>query len=195
MCYFCFDVLFSHLHNIQDPIQVPFTCEEKYPLFVTWKIGKRRKLRGCVGTFSELELEPGLREYAVCSATEDSRFPPISKEDLPHLQVTLSILCHFEKGTDYRDWEVGVHGIRIEFKNIKGIEYTATYLPKVALEQGWDQKQTVDSLIEKAGYKENITKELRNQIQLTRYQCENISVSYEDYLANYSSRFQEELAS
>ena len=38
------------------------------------------------------------------------------------LQVTLSILCQFEKGTDYLDWEVGVHGIRIEFKNIKGKE-------------------------------------------------------------------------
>lgn len=35
------------------------------PLFVTWKIGKDRKLRGCIGTFNSMNLASGLREYAV----------------------------------------------------------------------------------------------------------------------------------
>ena len=35
------------------------------PLFVTWKIGKDKKLRGCIGTFNEMHLHQGLREYAV----------------------------------------------------------------------------------------------------------------------------------
>ncbi len=35
------------------------------PLFVTWRIGKEKKLRGCIGTFSEMQLHNGLREYAV----------------------------------------------------------------------------------------------------------------------------------
>ena len=35
------------------------------PLFVTWKIGKDKKLRGCIGTFNEMQLHHGLREYAV----------------------------------------------------------------------------------------------------------------------------------
>lgn len=38
--------------------------------------------------------------------------------------------------------QVGVHGIRIEFINEKGVKRTATYLPEVAKEQGeldeWD---------------------------------------------------------
>lgn len=34
------------------------------------------------------------------------------------------------------DWEVGVHGIRIEFINENGSRRTATYLPEVAPEQG-----------------------------------------------------------
>lgn len=48
----------------------------------------------------------------------------------------MSILRHFEDGVDYLDWEVGVHGIRIEFHNEKGNKRTATYLPSVAMEQG-----------------------------------------------------------
>jgi len=35
------------------------------PLFVTWKIGKDRRLRGCIGTFNAMNLHCGLREYAV----------------------------------------------------------------------------------------------------------------------------------
>jgi len=45
-------------------------------------------------------------------------------------------LLHFEEGKDYNDWEIGVHGIRIEFQNERGMRRTATYLPEVAEEQG-----------------------------------------------------------
>lgn len=70
------------------------------------------------------------------SAVKDSRFSPISREELTKLHVSVSILRHFEDGADYTDWEVGVHGIRIEFHNEKGNKRTATYLPEVATEQG-----------------------------------------------------------
>ena len=48
----------------------------------------------------------------------------------------MSILCHFEDAADYLDWEIGVHGIRIEFYTERGVKKTATYLPEVAQEQG-----------------------------------------------------------
>lgn len=66
----------------------------------------------------------------------DSRFKPISNDELNRLHVTISILLHFEDGKDYNDWEIGVHGIRIEFQNERGMKRSATYLPKVAEEQG-----------------------------------------------------------
>lgn len=70
------------------------------------------------------------------SAVKDSRFSPITREELTKLHVSVSILRHFEDGADFTDWEVGVHGIRIEFHNEKGNKRTATYLPEVATEQG-----------------------------------------------------------
>ena len=70
------------------------------------------------------------------SALKDSRFSPITRDEFPKLYVSVSILRHFEDGADYLDWEVGLHGIRIEFHNEKGNKKTATYLPEVATEQG-----------------------------------------------------------
>lgn len=83
-----------------------------------------------------MNLQSGLREYAITSAFKDSRFNPITRDEFPKLSVSVSILRHFEDGNDYLDWEVGVHGIRIEFINEKGSKRTATYLPEVAPEQG-----------------------------------------------------------
>lgn len=115
------------------------------------------------------------------SAFKDTRFSPIVLEELPRLQVSVSILRHFEEGRDYLDWVIGVHGIRIEFLNEKGSKRTATYLPEVASEQGWNHIQTIDSLLRKGGYRGNITADTRESIKLTRYQSEKLTVSYQEY--------------
>lgn len=108
------------------------------PLFVTWKLGRGKRLRGCIGTFNSMDLNLGLREYATTSAFHDSRFNPITLDEVPRLHVSVSILRHFEDSEGYLDWEIGVHGIRIEFTNEKGVRKSATYLPEVAAEQGND---------------------------------------------------------
>ncbi|XP_077283997.1 uncharacterized protein CG5902 [Arctopsyche grandis] len=181
MCYFCFDVLNTHLHCLDQPTAPNFTDDE-FPLFVTWKIGKDHRLRGCIGTFNALRLHSGLREYAITSALKDSRFPPITRDEVPRLTVSVSILQNFEEAEHYLDWELGIHGIRIEFINEKGTRRTATYLPEVATEQGWDQVQTIDSLLRKGGYKAHITSEMRRSIKLTRYQSEEVTATYQEYM-------------
>ncbi|XP_075394718.1 nuclear protein AMMECR1 [Tenrec ecaudatus] len=183
MCCFCFDVLYCHLYGYQQPRTPRFT-NEPYPLFVTWKIGRDKRLRGCIGTFSAMNLHSGLREYTLTSALKDSRFPPMTRDELPRLFCSVSLLTNFEDVCDYLDWEVGVHGIRIEFINEKGSKRTATYLPEVAKEQGWDHIQTIDSLLRKGGYKAPITNEFRKTIKLTRYRSEKMTLSYAEYLAH-----------
>ena len=59
---------------------------------------------------------------------------------MPRLHVSVSILCHFEDGADCMDWDIGTHGIRIEFLNERGSKKTATYLPEVPSEQGMLKK-------------------------------------------------------
>jgi len=187
MGYYCFDVLHSSLYQSQEPLKVPIFSNEAFPIFVTWNVGKELRLRGCMGTFNALNLHAGLREYAVTSAFKDSRFPPISRDEFTKLHVSVSILRHFEEALDYLDWEVGVHGIRIEFLNDRGSKRTATYLPEVAPEQGWNQTQTIDSLLRKGGFKGHVTPEVRGGIKLTRYRSEKVSVPYAEYANRWSS--------
>ena len=60
---------------------------------------------------------------------------------------------------------------------------TATYLPEVIPEQGWDKIDAVDSALRKAGWDGRITEDLRRSIKLRRYQSSKCSVSWEDYIA------------
>jgi len=181
MAFYCFDVIFSQLHRTETSIKPQFTNDE-FPLFVTWQIGKDRNLRGCIGTFSAMNLHAGLKEYAITSAFKDTRFTPITAEELSKLSVTVSILRHFEDADHHLDWEIGLHGIRIEFHvDNSRSKRSATYLPEVASEQGWDHTQAIDSLLRKGGFKGVVTPEVRNSIKLVRYQSEKVSVSWQDY--------------
>lgn len=180
MCFYCFEVLYRELHNLEEPHTPSFT-NDPYPLFVTWKIGKDKRLRGCIGTFSAMRLHSGLREYAITSALKDSRFSPITRDEIQRLTVSVSILQGFEEARGYLDWKLGVHGIRIEFYNERGSKRTATYLPQVATEQGWDQTQTIDSLLRKGGYRASITPEMRRSIKLTRYTSQECHMTYGEY--------------
>ena len=53
---------------------------------------------------------------------------------------SVSLLTDFTLGQNYLDWELGIHGIWIEFYDHNSRRRTATYLPEVAKEQGWSKK-------------------------------------------------------
>ena len=124
----------------------------------------------------------GLREYALTSALNDSRFSPISRDEYPSLSCAVSILTNFEPCSSFADWIVGRHGIRIEFVNERGSRRSATYLPEVADEQGWNHIQTLDSLLRKGGYRATITADMRASVHVTRYQSEKLTLHYNDYI-------------
>lgn len=53
-------------------------------------------LRGCIGTFKADKLGETLQQYSLIAAFKDSRFPPISSKEVPHLSVEISLLSSFE---------------------------------------------------------------------------------------------------
>ncbi|KAI8905489.1 AMMECR1 domain-containing protein, partial [Gorgonomyces haynaldii] len=167
---FCFKTLESHLNNQPLPTLDDHTS---FPVFVTWK--RKGLLRGCIGTFQSKPLSQQLPYFAIAAAT-DTRFKPVSKQELVDLECSLSLLTDFEPCGLF-DWAVGVHGITIQFQLDR--RYSATYLPSVALEQGWNQRQTIDSLLQKAGFQGRL--EDIQEIQATRYQSTKDSMSFQDY--------------
>ncbi|KNC78789.1 hypothetical protein SARC_08791 [Sphaeroforma arctica JP610] len=186
MCMYCFDVLNASLHSSQFPVEPRFQ-NDSFPLFVTWKIvhGSDKRLRGCIGTFSKKKLHLGLKSYALSAALEDSRFDPVTATELPSLQCTVSLLIDFEKVDDCMDWEIGIHGIWIEFKDHLGMKRTATYLPEVMSEQGWTRMEALESLLRKGGHVGRVSKALIKGITLTRYKSEKTSMTYGDYVQHH----------
>lgn len=146
------------------------------------------ELRGCIGALAPRQLQHALAEFAVTSALHDRRFDPISLHELPMLRVGVSLLVKYEECKDCFDWMVGIHGIIIKFDNtgrggrVTEPFYSATYLPEVAKEQSWTQKEAIFSLIRKAGYHGSITYELLSQIHCTRYQSSKYQLSYQEYV-------------
>ena len=131
--------------------------EPSYPIFVTWSTistrSSHKHLRGCIGTFEALPLSKGLETYALTSALDDQRFNPIPSSLLPQLFCSITLLADFTTASNPLDWDLGVHGIRISFTSPSGTRrYGATYLPDVAVEQGWTKEETIESLMRKAGW-------------------------------------------
>ncbi|MCP3942887.1 MAG: AmmeMemoRadiSam system protein A [Desulfobacteraceae bacterium] len=107
---------------------------EKRGVFVT--LHKNGKLRGCIGNIEpEKTLMDGVRENAVFAAFKDSRFAPLTLDELDLIDIEISILSKPAK-LDYEDTRdllsrltPGVDGVIIE-KNY----HKAIFLPQV-----WEQ--------------------------------------------------------
>ncbi|TFK56172.1 alport syndrome [Heliocybe sulcata] len=208
-CFYAFDALYCALTS-SEPISPNFP-DEKYPLFVTWNTRSSRRaprLRGCIGTFEAQPLHEGVAEYALISAFKDHRFRRIEEKELPTLECGISLLTDFEDASSYLDWTIGVHGISISFPHPSLIpastpstepsspfssspslprysskqSFSATYLPDVMPQQGWDRIEAVDSAIHKAGWDGRITEDLRRSIKLRRYQSSKCTVGWDEYV-------------
>jgi len=183
-CVYCFDSLIYHFEEKVTPI--PIFSNDQYPLFVTWtkesRSGKEPSLRGCKGTFSSQELHKGLQEFSLISALKDKRFSPVVFSEVPRLHCGVSLLFRFEEVSSVYEWEIGTHGIILDFEDKKGNHWNATYLPEVAPEQEWNREETVDSLIRKTGYEGSITEELLQNIRTTTYQSSKSHLTYAEYL-------------
>ncbi|KAK0545841.1 hypothetical protein OC846_003205 [Tilletia horrida] len=203
-CYYCFDVLEAELKSSKgsysryastsaaaENVTPHFENTTDDPLFVTWNIFSSHsrkptpRLRGCIGTFSPTPLAEGLRDYALTSALHDTRFDPISTEEMLRLECGVSLLTDFEECEDHLDWEIGTHGIYIYLPNPRKSSsratLTATYLPDVAPAQGWTKEEAIDSAIEKAGWSGPVDAAMRNSLRVRRYQSAKVSCTYEQW--------------
>jgi len=197
---YCFDVLAKHLRSeehvcqaVSEQLQMA-VGEYACPMFVTWNKqvdghhNREVSLRGCIGTFAPQDIIKGLEEYAIISALRDSRFPPISQSELSVLSCTVSLLHSFEHVSSWDDWEIGTHGVSISFRHPKTrCHHSATFLPDVAADHGWDHRTTMKYLISKSGcHIGDALDRILSILQLERYQSSTCHVSYQDYAQFYA---------
>lgn len=112
--------------------------------FVT--LEKAGALRGCIGTISHGQrLVEAVADCAVAAGTRDPRFPPVTVDELPELEISISVLGQFHEVQGPGEIEVGKHGILLSRGMNQGL-----LLPKVATELGLDSESFLELTCRKA---------------------------------------------
>ncbi len=103
-------------------------------------------LRGCVGyILPACPVFRAVAETARAAAFDDNRFPPVTQEEAPNLQIELSILSP-ARPIRAEEIEVGRHGLLIGWQGRRGL-----LLPQVPVERGWDCTTFLEQTCRKAG--------------------------------------------
>jgi len=121
--------------------------------FVTLK--KKGELRGCIGHMAEdTPLAYVVGTMAIQAAFKDRRFTPVRIEEMPDIEVEISVLTPAKPVAGVEEIVLGRDGVILS----KGGR-SAVFLPQVATEQGWSREQMLDQLSRKAGLPEGSWKE------------------------------------
>jgi AmmeMemoRadiSam system protein A len=106
----------------------------------------RGQLRGCVGyVLPVASVYRTVAETARAAAFDDTRFWPVTREEAPEVEVSLSILSPLE-AVQAECVEVGKHGLLISQHGHRGL-----LLPQVPVEHQWDRITFLEQTCRKAG--------------------------------------------
>ena len=117
-------------------ITPPEEPSEKRGVFCTLKT-EHDLLRGCIGfPYPVKPLAEAVVDAAIASSTEDSRFKPVSPDELDEIKIELTILTtpqqlNCPKAEIPDKVTIGVHGLIVENDYTSGL-----LLPQVATENG-----------------------------------------------------------
>ena len=119
--------------------------EEARGAFVTLK--EHGELRGCIGYITPMKsLAETVRDVAAYAALEDSRFTPVTAQELPLLEYEISVMSPLRRVLDIKEIKVGKHGLIMKQGDIEGI-----LLPQVPVEEHWDRDTFIEETCLKAG--------------------------------------------
>jgi AmmeMemoRadiSam system protein A len=114
-------------------------------LYLPGRGQRGEELRGCVGYVTTCPVYRAVAETARAAAFDDNRFPPVTREEAPHLAIELSILSPAQAILP-EEIEVGRHGLLITWHGHRGL-----LLPQVPVEHAWDRTIFLEQTCRKAG--------------------------------------------
>jgi len=125
-------------------------------------------LRGCIGALQARQpLHEDVRAHAVAAAFDDSRFPPLAREEFARLQIEVSVLGEAEPLAATSETEVraalrrGVDGVILEWRGRR-----ATFLPQV-----WEQLPQATAFLNALKLKAGLPPDFwAEDLRLARYQ-------------------------
>lgn len=103
--------------------------------FVT--LHKHGHLRGCIGLLSaQLPLHETVARMAKAAAFEDPRFPKLRADEIPEIDIEISVITPMRQIHSIDEFQLHKHGIFIK----KG-RRSGTFLPQVADEVNWTKEE------------------------------------------------------
>ena len=115
-------------------------------VFVTLK-EKNGRLRGCIGSIQAYTaLYRSVIQNAVAAVSKDPRFMPVRPEELPNLDIEVTVLSPMEPVAGPSEIVIGTHGVYLDASGRSSV-----FLPQVPVEQGWDLDTYLKQLAMKAG--------------------------------------------
>ncbi|MFH1113263.1 MAG: AmmeMemoRadiSam system protein A [Pseudomonadota bacterium] len=119
--------------------------EERCGAFVS--LYKKGMLRGCIGSLqADGPLYKTVEEMAQAAASRDPRFRPVTEDELPYLDIEISVLTPLRQIRNPEEVRVGIHGLMIRKGFLSGL-----LLPQVAAERNWDRPTFLRETCRKAG--------------------------------------------
>jgi len=112
--------------------------------FVT--LTQQTRLRGCMGRLLADSVAEAVALAARMAAQSDPRFDPLRPEDLPLIELEISVLGPFERLDAPTDFEPGRHGLLLTHGFHRGL-----LLPQVATKYALGRSEFLEALAEKAG--------------------------------------------
>ena len=115
--------------------------------FVTLRSGG--ELRGCIGhVAADRPLAEVVARMAASAATQDPRFPPVPADELPVLEVEISVLSEAVPlvSRDPQQIRSGADGVIVRRGWRQGV-----LLPQVATDHGWAGEEFLAAACRKAG--------------------------------------------
>jgi len=138
-----------HAHfGLDTAVGVDLDFEWPYPLggvFATLELAG--ELRGCIGYFHRDEdILLLTRRAVVAAALDDPRFGRVSREEVPALAISITVLAPPVAIADPSEIVIGRDGLLIERAGARGL-----LLPQVAVRRGWNREVFLRETCRKAG--------------------------------------------
>ncbi len=125
-------------------------------VFVTLK-EKSGRLRGCIGSLqATMPLHRSIIQNGVAAASRDPRFRPVRTDELPGLDLEVTVLSPMEPLGGLEEVVIGRDGLYLEASGRSSV-----FLPQVPVEQGWNLQTYLAELAMKAGLAPDAWKEGR----------------------------------
>jgi AmmeMemoRadiSam system protein A len=99
------------------------TAEMKQQAGVFVSIHKLGELRGCIGTFEphQANVAEEIVTNSISSAIRDPRFPPVTKDELKHLEYSIDVLTRPEPVASQDQLDAKKYGVIVEAGWRKGL--------------------------------------------------------------------------